>query len=174
MPIRVISLSVRPDLVAVVKREDNERRNLGTEKIGTHRIDIELVEQLRFEASFGDFRFTIDEPPERGGTNAGLPPLAYFVAGAASCLMTQYAKLAITKDIPLNSMKAVARRHFDRRVGGAYRDLIYEIVIESSASADAIRQIAREAELMCYAHNTLKNSVQMKTNLTLNGEHLDL
>jgi len=173
-PIRVISLSIRPDRVAVVKREDNERRNLGTEKIGTHRIDIELVEQLRFEASFGGFRFTIDEPPERGGTNAGLPPLAYFVAGAASCLLTQYAKLAIAKDIPLTSMKAVARGHFDRRAGGAFRDLIYEITIESSASADAIRQIAREAELMCYAHNTLKNSVQMKTNLKLNGEHLDL
>jgi uncharacterized OsmC-like protein len=166
-------LKIYPELSVTVKTEDNERRNLTEAKIGTQRIDVELVEQLHFKASFGRFSFTIDEPPERGGTDAGLPPLAYFVAGAASCLLTQYAKLAIVKDIPLTSMKAVARGHFDRRVGGAFRDIIYEIVIESSASADAIREIAREAELKCYAHNTLKNSVQMKTNLTLNGKHLD-
>jgi uncharacterized OsmC-like protein len=166
-------LRTYPDLVAVVKREDDERRNLRAEEIGTHRIDIKLIEQLRFEASFGNFRFTIDEPPERGGTNAGLPPLSYFVAGAASCLMTQYAKLAIAKNVQLTSMKAIARGHFDRRVGGAFKDITYEIAIESTASVDAIREIAREAELMCYAHNTLKNSVQVQTDLTLNGEHLN-
>ena len=168
MPLRTY-----PDLVAVVKMENAERRSLGAEIIGTHRIDIELIEQLRFEASFGDSGFTIDEPPERGGTDAGPPPLSYFVAGAASCLMTQYAKLAIAKNVPLTSLRAVARGHFDRRVGGAFKDIIYEIAIESPASADAISEIAREAELMCYAHNTLKNSVHMETNLTLNGERLD-
>jgi uncharacterized OsmC-like protein len=169
----VIPLRTYPDLVTVVRKEDDERRSLRAEKIGTHRIDIELIEQLRFEASSGNFRFTIDEPRERGGTSAGLSPLSYFVAGAASCLMTQYAKLAIAKKIPLISMKAVVRGHFDRRVGGAFKDLIYEIAIESPASADAIREIAREAELMCYAHNTLKNSVHMQTSLSLNRERLD-
>jgi len=166
-------LKTYSNLATIVKREDAERRSLREPEIGTRRIDIELVEQLRFRASFGRFSFTIDEPPERGGTDAGLPPLAYFVAGAASCLMTQYAKLAIAKGIPLTSMKAVARGHFDRRVGGAFRDIIYDITIESSGSADAIREVAREAELMCYVHNTLKNSVQMKTNLTLNGKRLE-
>jgi putative redox protein len=162
-----------PDLVDVVKKEDAERRSLREERIGTHRIDLELAEQLRFEASFGDFHFTIDEPPERGGTDAGLPPLSYFLAGAASCLMTQYAKLAIAKSVPLTSLKTVARGHFDRRVGGAFKDIVYEIAIESPASADAISELAREAESMCYAHNTLKNSVRMQTNLMLNGERLD-
>lgn len=169
----VSPLKTYSDLATIVKREDAERRSLSEPEIGTHRIDIELVEQLRFRASFGRFSFVIDEPPDRGGTDAGLPPLAYFVAGAASCLMTQYAKLAIAKDIPLTSMRAIARGHFDRRVGGAFRDIIYEITIESPASADAIKEVAREAELMCYAHNTLKNSVQMRTNLTLDGKRLE-
>lgn len=163
-----------PRLAAVVKKEDSERRSLTEPTIGTHRIDIELVEQLRFRASFGHFSFSIDEPPERGGTDAGLSPLAYFVAGAASCLMTQYAKLAVAKDVEIRSMKAVARGHFDRRIGGAFRDMIYEIVIESTADEGTIREIAREAELMCYAHNTLKNTVRMQTNLTLNGKRLEL
>ncbi len=169
----VIPLRTYPELVAVVKKEDGERRSLGAEKIGTHRIDVQLIEQLRFESSFGDFSFTIDEPPERGGTNEGLSPLSYFLAGAVSCLLTQYAKLAIAKNVPLTSMKAVARGHFDRHMGGAFKDIIYEIAIVSPASADAIGDVAREAELLCYAHNTLKNSVHMQTNLTLNGERLD-
>lgn len=165
-------LKIYPELVAVVKSEDSERRNLKEIKIGTQRINIELVEQLRFKASFGRFSFAIDEPPERGGTDAGLPPLAHFVAGAASCLMTEYVKLAIAKDIPLTSMRAVARGHFDRRMGGAFTDMIYEISIESPAGEDKILEIAREAESMCFAHNTLKSAVRMQTNLTLNGKHL--
>ena len=157
-----------------VKKEDRERRDLAEAKMGTHRIDVELMEQLRFHASFGGFDFTIDEPPQRGGTNQGLPPLSYFLAGAVSCLMTQYAKLAIAKDVPLKSMRAVARGHFDRRLGGAFSDMIYEIAIESPADEESIRAIAREADLMCYAHNTLKKSVRIQTNLTVNGKHLEL
>lgn len=166
-------LETYPDLAAVVKREDSERRKLTEQEIGTQRIDIRLVEQLRFRASSGRFTFTIDEPRERGGTDEGLPPLAYFLAGAASCLMTQYVKLAIAKEVPLKSMKAVARGHFDRRVGGAFENMIYDIAIESSADEDAIRAIAREAESMCYAHNTLNKSVGMHTSLTLNGKRLE-
>lgn len=172
MLLRVSPLKTYSDLATIVKREDAERRSLSEPEIGTHRIDIELVEQLRFRASFGRFSFVIDEPHERGGTDAGLPPLAYFVAGAASCLMTQYAKLAIARDVPLTSMKAIARGHFDRRVGGAFTDMIYEIEIESPAEEDAIKEIAHEAESMCFAHNTLKNVVRMQTNLTLNGKLL--
>jgi len=165
-------LKTYPELAATVKKEDSERRSLGEPKIGTHRIDIELVEQLRFRASFGRFSFTIDEPSERGGTEMGLPPLAFFVAGAATCLLTQYAKLAIAKDVPLKSMKAIARGHFDRRIGGAFSDIIYDISIESPADEGLIRTLAQEAESTCYAHNTLKKVVHMQTNLTLNGKRL--
>lgn len=165
-------MKIHPGLVSVVKKEDSKRRALKEVKIGTQRIDIALMEQLRFKASFGRFSFTIDEPSERGGTDAGLPPLAYFVAGAASCLMTQYAKLAIARDIPLTSMRAIARGHFDRRMGGAFTDMIYEIAIESPAEEDTIKEIAREAESMCFVHSTLKNAVRMQTNLTLNGKPL--
>jgi uncharacterized OsmC-like protein len=166
-------LGNRPELAAIVRNEDKERRNLRQARIGTQRIDIELVEQLRFKVSFGRFCFTIDEPSERGGTDTGLPPLAHFVAGAASCLMTQFAKLAIASSVPISSMKAIAWGHFDRRIGGAFKDMIYEIAIESPAKADTIKRIAREAQAMCYAHNTLKKSVHMQTNLTLNGKRLD-
>ena len=77
------------------------------------------------------------------------------------------------ENVALTSLKTAVRGHFERHVGGAFKDIVYVIAIESSASADAISEIAREAELMCYAHNTLNNSVRIQTNLMFNGEHLD-
>jgi uncharacterized OsmC-like protein len=160
------------DLTATVKEENSERRRLKNERIGTQRIDVQYVEQLRFEASFGSFSFVVDEPRERGGTDGGLPPLAHFLAGAASCLMTQYAKLALEKNARIDSMKAVVRGHFDRRLEGAFTDIIYDIEIKSPNNSEEIGAIAREAESMCYAHNTLKKSVRMNTNLVLNGRRV--
>jgi uncharacterized OsmC-like protein len=162
----------QPNLAETIARENVERRALRKPKIATHRVDIRLVEQLRFEASFGPFTVAIDEPPERGGTGIGPPPLVYFLAGAASCLMTQYMKLAIEKGIRIDFMIAIARGHFDRRVGGAFTDIAYDIEIQSSSEADVIRELSDKAERMCYAHNTLKKSVLMKTNVTLNGKRL--
>jgi hypothetical protein len=72
-----------PDLTVTIRWETMSAVISLNQKIGTHRINIQLVEQLRFEASFGRFSFTIDEPKERGGTDTELPPLAYFLAGAA-------------------------------------------------------------------------------------------
>ena len=58
-------------------------------------------------------------------------------------------------------MKTVAHGHFDRRTGGALNNMTYEISIESPANEDMIRLVAREAEAMCYAYNTLKKAVRM-------------
>jgi len=165
-------LKAHQDLVEVIRKDNGERRALKDAKLGTHRIDVRLNEQLKFTASFGGFSFTIDEPTERGGTGVGPPPLAHFLAGAVSCLMTQFQKLALEKGVVIDSMKTVARGHFDMRLGGAFSDVCYDIEMQSSASPQTIKGIAQQAELMCYAHNTLRKCVTLKTNLTLNGDAL--
>jgi len=163
----VFSMTKIPDPSDTIVTENAERRKLTEPTIAARRIDIRLVEGPHFEASTHGFSFEIDEPPERGGQNRALPPLAYFLAGAALCLMTQYMKLAQEKNIL--TMKTVARGHFDRRIGGAFTDIYYDIRIESPSDVGTIRAIAVEAETMCYAHNTLKKTVAMKTHLTLNN-----
>jgi len=60
--------------------------------------------------------------------------------------MTQYAKLAIAKNVRAKSMKAVARGHFALPPGGAFSDMIDETAIGSPGGEDVIRAIAREAE----------------------------
>ncbi len=136
---------------------------------GAERVDIRRVKHLKFEARKRHFRFTIDEPPERGGTDEGPNPLAYFIAGAASCLMNQYAVLAIARDVPIDDLTIAARGHFDRVLGGSFKEIIYDLRISSEASRETISNLSREAERMCYAHNTLsKAGVKMVTNLFLN------
>jgi putative redox protein len=160
-------------LVAVI-REHIRKRNEASDKdflFGAERVDLRRVDHLQFEARKRDFVFYIDEPAERGGTDKGPNPLAYFIAGAASCLMNQYATLAISRDIPLGDMELTARGHFDRRLGGAFEEIYYDLRLESPASEEVILDLSKEAERMCYAHNTLKRAgVKMVTNLFLNGK----
>jgi uncharacterized OsmC-like protein len=167
-------LNSYPDLVEVVRKENAACRALKRPTLAAHRVDIELDEQLRFTASFDEFRFKIDEPAKRGGTGAGPPPLAYFLAGAATCLMTQIQKVAMERDVVIDSMKTIARGHFDRRLNGTFSEIIYYIELQCRATSQVIKDIAKHAEAMCYAHNTLKKSVHMRTNLKLNGEALTL
>ncbi len=132
---------------------------------GAERVDIRRVKHLKFEARKRHFRFTIDEPPERGGTDEGPNPLAYFI--------NQYAVLAIARDVPIDDLTIAARGHFDRVLGGSFKEIMYDLRISSEASRETILDLSREAERMCYAHNTLsKAGVKMVTNLFLNEKQI--
>lgn len=161
------------DLDRVIK-EHIKKRYEATDKeflFGAERVDLKKITHLVMEARKRDFIFIVDEPPERGGTDGGPNPLAYFIAGAASCLMNQYATLAIARGIQLDSMELAARGHFDRRVGGAFEEIVYDLRLGSSAPEKSILDLSAEAEKLCYAHNTLKRAgVKMVTNVFLNGK----
>jgi uncharacterized OsmC-like protein len=160
-----------------IVREHLRKRHEASDKeflFGAERVDLRRVDRLKFEARKRDFTFFVDEPPERGGTDQAPNPLAYFMAGAASCLMNQYVTAAIAKGISLDEFEMTARGHFDRRMGGAFEEMIYDVRISSKAPKSEIRKLSNEAEEMCYAHNTLKKAgLKMRTNLHLNGELLD-
>ncbi len=162
-------------LVETIKEHVRKRYEASDKEFlfGAERVDLKRVDHLKFEARKRDFVFTVDEPAERGGTDQGPNPLAYFMAGAASCLMNQYAVAAIAKGIVLEDLQMTARGHFDRRIGGAFDEMIYDIRILSKAPKSAILELSKESEEMCYAHNTLRKAgLRMKTNLYLNGELL--
>lgn len=49
----------------------------------TIRAVARIVEDVHLEGTVRGFRLESDEPPERGGKNAGPAPLSYFLMGAA-------------------------------------------------------------------------------------------
>jgi uncharacterized OsmC-like protein len=149
------------------------RQGASEEILGTERVDIKHLEDMKFRVKKTDFEFTVDEPPDRGGTNAGPNPLGYFLAGAATCLMMQYVRLATAKGIPIEQFDMTARGHFQRRIRGTFTEMIYDIKIQSPRDDSTIIALSREAEDMCYAHQTLLNGgVKMTTNVSLNGKQL--
>ncbi len=149
------------------------RQGASAENLGTERVDIKHLGDLKFRVKKMDFEFMVDEPPDRGGTNAGPNPLGYFLAGAASCLMTQYMRLAIAKGIPIEQFEMTARGHFERRVRGTFTEMIYDIRIQSQQDHSTIIALSREAENMCFVHQTLlKGGVKMTTNVSLNGKQI--
>jgi uncharacterized OsmC-like protein len=167
----------RQELVRTIKEHVKKRNEANDTEFlfGSERVDLTRVSHLKFEARKRGFRFFVDEPAERGGTDRAPNPLAYFIAGAASCLLNQYATLAIARDIELDDIQLTARGHFDRRIGGAFEEVVYDLKLKSPSSPESIINLSKEAERMCYAHNTLKKAgVKMVTNLFLNGERLAL
>jgi uncharacterized OsmC-like protein len=145
--------------------------------IGTVRVDVQHIEQLRLEAVCWEgtdykFKVTIDEPPSRGGDAAGPAPLSYFVLGAATCLMTQYVKIIILNGLKLDSISMRARGHFDRQIEGAFTDIVYDVRLTGSEDSDRIRALAKDAEEHCFATNTLKRAIRLVTNVEYNGQRL--
>ena len=162
-------------LTAAIKDHVKKRREGDDEEFlfGAERVDLRRVDHLRLEARKRGFTFAVDEPAERGGTDRGPNPLAYFIAGAASCLINQFLTDAIYRGIDLKSVEMTARGHFNRKVGGAFTDIVYDLRLSSPSPREEVVSLAKEAEEMCYAHQTLKNAgVKMVTNIVLNGSPL--
>ncbi|HUI24209.1 MAG TPA: OsmC family protein, partial [Nitrososphaerales archaeon] len=89
------------------------------------------------------------------------------------CLVNQFLTDAIYRSVNLEDVQLSARGHFDRRMGGAFKEIIYDLKLTSKSSREDVLSLAKEAEEMCYAHQTLKKAgVKMKTNLYLNGKPL--
>jgi len=158
--------------IETIREHVRKRHEANDEKFlfGAERVNLRRVEHLKVEVKKRHFTFYVDEPVERGGTDQGPNPLAYFIAGAASCLINQFLTDAIYRGITLEDVEMAARGHFDRRMGGAFKEIVYDLRLTSPSSKEDILSLAREAEEMCYAHQTLKKAgVKMTTNLFLNG-----
>lgn len=163
----------RQQLIETIREHVRKRHEAGDEKFlfGSERVDLRRVDHLKVEVRKRHFTFYVDEPVERGGTDQGPNPLAYFIAGAASCLINQFLTDAIYRGVTLEDVEMAARGHFDRRMRGAFKEIIYDLRLTSPSSKEDILSLAREAEEMCYAQQTLRKAgVKMTTNIFLNGK----
>jgi len=144
--------------------------------IGAVRVDLRHVTHLQFRAlanqGGADFALIVDEPPGRGGANAGPSPLQYFLGGAVSCLLTQYAKLTIARGLAVEDLGATNRGHIHYVVDGRFVDMVVEVRLTGTASREAVETLAREAERHCYVVNTLKAAIPLTTRVTYNGEEI--
>jgi uncharacterized OsmC-like protein len=141
--------------------------------IGTVRVDITHQDHKTFEAVFKtedkSFQLMIDEPEIRGGRGTGPTPLGYFVTGAASCLMMQYANVLKEKPMPVESIKMLARAHNDR-AARVFTDMIYQVDLTGMLSEADAKELAKAASARCFVENTIAKSLPITTEVSLNGK----
>lgn len=156
----------------------NRRAANGTDRslIGTERVDIALEGDGNgpFVVRKRDWEWVVDEPPERGGTDSGPNPLAYFLSGSISCLLSHYMLCAIEADVEVSNLKVTARMRYDRSAEiSKVTEVIYKVTMSSDASRDEVSGMLERAQDMCYAHNTLAAAgVKLITDVELNGSAL--
>jgi len=109
---------------------------------------------MRNEVNVRDFLLTVDEPEESGGGSKGPDPLSHFLVGVASCLMTQYVRLAALDRIDFQELDVPARGHLVGKLRGSFERMICDTMVTSSEREDRIKQLALKAEA-CYVHVTL-------------------
>ena len=140
---------------------------------GAERVRVVHIENLVFDASKKDFHFVVDEPPERGGGGKGPNPLAYFLAGASSCLMMQYAELIIAEELKIDALSITAMARYNRKPGSRFDDVTYDIRIDGQESPERIRKLSVDAEELCFASNTLrKGAARMSSKIVLNNQDI--
>lgn len=165
-------MRTRPELVEIAV---NHLLTGRSGSIGTIRIDAAQMEQLRYEVTphpHAHHRLIVDEPRERGGTDAGPSPLQVFLAGALTCLLNQIIKLLLARALAIETVSGILRGRVHHRVGGGFTDLVYDVHLTGEASDEALTTLAADAEQYCYVHNTLRNAVPLTVRLHLNGRQV--
>ncbi len=162
-----------PDFRAAVIEDFQSRREAAPGTMAADRVTVDWIGPGSgpFRVRKRDFEFVVDEPTARGGTDTAPNPLAYFLAGAAACLANHYVSAAIADGVDLAKLSVTAVGRFDRvLVDGAFRNVGYDVTIETDEPVERILDLAGRADTMCFASNTLANAgVVLTTRLSLNG-----
>lgn len=116
------------------------------------------------------------------GEGSAPPPLSYFAAGAAFCLMSHLKGYFHERKIEVRSYKVEQRLKFTRGLPedvensgkpGASCDLLEtHVVIDSDEAPDVIRSCIEDAQAVCMATVALINPVPAVTYIQLNGEEI--
>ncbi len=166
-----VDKNLAPGVVSYI--ENRKKTTDKSKMLGAIRIDLKHKEHLTFQGNAkegGNFTVDIDEPPERGGYGKGPTPLNYFLIGAGSCLLMQWAKIAVIENLDIDNLEATVRGHTDRRIDGYFTDFVFDIRMDGKETGEKIKQVAKESERLCFVHNTLKRAVPCITNIVMNGK----
>ncbi len=155
-----------------VREETEERHRLSAESPALVRVDVKHVENLRLmirTRDDGDHVFWTDEPRDRGGEDTAPAPLPYFIAGAAACFLMQCVKVAGYRMIDVDDVEVTCVGRFDRRVGGGFREIVYDVRVRGGEDPAKVKEMVSEAERMCFAHRTLSKAVRTRVRIYYNG-----
>jgi uncharacterized OsmC-like protein len=126
----------------------------------------------RADVSVRDLRFSIDEPTERGGTNAGPTPTDTALAALAGCTNVIGHKCAANLGVDIGHLQISVEADFDRRgvtlsddIDVPFQRVVQEVRYSGSASAEEVARVAEEVEKFCPLSKLFKGAgTELQTN----------
>jgi uncharacterized OsmC-like protein len=160
-------------------RREHAERDPAFAKVAI-RAKVTLLGNVHSQAEAHGFKFDSDELPEAGGSGAGPIPLDYFLAGFGFCFLSIMARTAASLGVELEAASFSVRGLLDRRgaygtpdVYSGFKDISYELGLESTEPVEEIWRLVREVERRCPAHATLEKATTLTQRVVLNGVRID-
>jgi len=120
------------------------------------RAEAECPSHSRADIAIRDLVFAIDEPVERGGTNAGPTPTDAALAALVGCTNVIGHKCARALGVDIGHLQITALCDFDRRgvtlseeVERPFERIVLDVVADGAASDADLARVAAEVQKFC-------------------------
>ena len=129
--------------------------------------EVTIVSQL----SGSTFTLVSDEGKFHGGDGDAPLPIAFFVAGLTTCLMTQIKAFAKHFDVVLKDLKvdATFQWQFSQKGSGPYETrpvgISIDIDVDTDADYEKVRDLIQAAQKGCFIEQTVTMGVPIKHRL---------
>ena len=131
----------------------------------TMNVHGDVRHHARTDVAVRDLTVTIDEPTERGGTNAGATPTEMLVASLIGCTTVVSHRIAGRLGIELDSMSVDVDADFDRRgvmqeehVKVPFPKMELRVSVVTTASDDEMDQLQQDLRKFCPISNMIRQS----------------
>lgn len=149
-------------------------------------VDAESLDNMRKQATVrverpkgSTFQIICDEGPYLGGDDSAPPPLAYYSASIAFCLLTQMSRYAAVKKLNIKKMRLSQETRFSMEGSVLQGTLLGKgvgvsthVEIESNEPPEIIREMLRVGENSCFVMQSIIHPVPTSMTANLNGSPL--
>lgn len=119
----------------------------------------------RVDVESGDHRWTLDEPHDKGGTDAGPSPVQAVLGALLSCLTISFQFEARRRKVPVDRIEGWVAANELRWV----EEVAVELQVWSSAPEADIRALLERAERGCFVSNLLRPDLKYTVDLVVHA-----
>jgi uncharacterized OsmC-like protein len=160
----------------VVYEEERERRSDSPDRyLLQQRAIIRLNEALVKIEQQEDYTVYCDDEDFKKQHGKRPSPLQYFIASIGFCMFSQFKRLAIKSEVPLEDLVMDLRMTYDltgtfpiKNFSEAAQGIRYVFKIESQAPLDRIIKVAHAADKGCHTVNSMRKRMPVIGKIMLN------
>jgi uncharacterized OsmC-like protein len=128
-----------------------------------------------------DYTVFCDDEKFKKRNGKGPSPLQYFIASLGFCMFSQFARLAAKAGIVLDGLEMDLRMTYDlsgrfptKDFTHAAQGLSYIFMINSTAPAEKLIQVAQRADKGCHTVNSMRKRIPVVGEIVLNDREFTL